>query len=223
MRKLFVMVAVTVATAAVIGSTAVSAAPAYSWNLSRAMMSNFGTNPLNGGGPWSAMYDAVGSTLNPANFQMMPTLATNWLGQPHDAWTFPASHSLSVSVPTGPLPMGSNPVVAKGMPMLHPGPGKSSVVRWKSPLNGSVHVLARISDANAGCGNGIMWNILRDNASVAAGTLPDGHNGTVVHLQVPVTAFTAAHPGTSIYFVVSPNGNDHQCDSTILDVLIAGQ
>lgn len=223
MKKTAFVRAALVAALVTASASIASAAPAYSWNLSRAMMSNFGTNPLNGGGPWSAMYDAVGSTLNPANFQMMPTLASNWMGQPQDAWTFPTSHSLSVSVPTGPLPMGSNPVVAKGMPMLHPGPGKSSVVRWKSPLNGSVHVLARISDANAGCGNGIAWTILRDSMSVAAGTLPDGHNGTVVHLQVPVTAFTATHPGTSIYFVVSPNGNDHQCDSTILDVLIAGQ
>lgn len=191
------------------GANIVTAAPAYSWNLSRAMMSSVITNPFNGGGRWSAMYDAVGSTLNPVNFQMMPTFTPNWSGQPQDAWIFPSSHALSVSVPTGPLPLGSNPVVPKGMPMLHPGPGKSSIVRWLSPLNGNVHVLARISDANAGCGNGITWNVLRNNVSLAGGALPNGHNGTVVHLQVPVTAQTAAHPGTAIYFVVSPNGNDH--------------
>jgi hypothetical protein len=204
-------------------SAPTSAAPAYSWNLSRAMMNSFSNNPFGGGQVWSAMYDAAGSTLNPTNFQMMPTFVPGYGGMLNDAWHFPGSHSLIVSVPTGTLVLGANPAIPRGMPMLHPGPGKSSVIRWKSPINGHVQVLARISDANAGCGDGVTWNILRDNVSVAAGTLPNGHHGQIAHVNVPVQAFTAAHPGTSLYFVVSPNGNNHQCDSTIFDVLIAGQ
>lgn len=220
MRKFFVVATVA---AAMLSSASAFAAPAYSWNLSRSMLNGFGTNPFGNGSRWSAMYDAVGSTLNPANFQMMPTFVPNYNGQPNDAWHFPSSHSLIVSVPTGTLVLGSNPPIPRGTPMLHPGPGKSSVIRWLSPLNGHVHVLARVSDANAGCGNGVTWNILRDSVSVAGGTLPNGHNGDVAHVQVPVTATTPTHPGTALYFVVSPNGNDHICDSTIFDVLIAGK
>ena len=92
-----------------------------------------------------------------------------------------------------------------------------------SPINGQVHVLARVSDANAGCGNGVTWNVLRDNVSVASGTLANGANGDVVQLTVPVQAANSGYAGTSLYFVVSPNGNNHQCDTTIFDVLIAGK
>ncbi len=209
---------VLVAAALSLSLTAIAtAAPAYSWNLSRSMMNGFNTNPFGTGQTWSAMYDAAGSTLNPANFQMMPSFVPSYGGMVNDAWNFPASHSLIVSVPTGTLMLGANPPISRGTPMLHPGPGKSSVIRWMSPIQGHVQVLARISDANAGCGNGVTWNILRDAVSLAGGTIANGRNGDVAHVQTPVSR------GTSLYFVVSPNGNDHVCDSTIFDVLIAGQ
>lgn len=208
---------VAVIAAAITISTATSAAPAHSWNLSRSMMNGFNANPFGEGQVWTAMYDAVGETLNPANFQAMPTFLPSYNNSPQDAWAFPNSHSLIVMVTTAPLPMGASPMVPRGTPMLHPGPGNSSVIRWTSPINGQVQVLGRVSDANAGCGNGVNWTVLRDGSTVAAGTLANGANGDVVSFSAPV------QPGTSLYFVVSPNGNNHQCDSTIFDVLIAGK
>lgn len=203
---------------ATLSLTSIAAAvPAYSWNLSRSMLTSFSENPFGEAHVWSAMYDAAGSTLNPANFQMMPTFVPRYGGSPNDAWHFPASHSLIVSVPTGTLVLSANPPIPRGTPMLHPGPGKSSVIRWTSPIHGSVQVLARISDANAGCGNGVTWNILHDEASLASGTIPNGRNGDLAHVSASVSR------GSSLYFVVSPNGSDHVCDSTIFDVLIAGQ
>jgi hypothetical protein len=217
MKKSAIFRAVLVAALAAASATIASAAPAHSWNLSRSMVNGFNANPFGEGQVWTAMYDAAGETLNPANFQTMPTFLPNYNNSPQDAWAFPGSHSLIVMVTTAPLPMGASPVVPRGMPMLHPGPGKSSVIRWTSPINGQVQVLGRVSDANAGCGNGVNWAVLRDGSTVAAGTLANGANGDVVSFSAPV------QPGTSLYFVVSPNGNNHQCDSTIFDVLIAGK
>ena len=214
MRKFFIVTAIA---AAIVTSAATIAAPAHSWNLSRSMMNGFNANPFGEGQVWTAMYDAVGETLNPANFQTMPTFLPSYNNSPQDAWAFPSSHSLIVMVTTAPLPMGTSPVVPRGVPMLHPGPGKSSVIRWTSPINGLVQVLGRVSDANAGCGNGVNWAVLRDSSTAAAGTLANGANGDVVSFSTPVQL------GTSLYFVVSPNGTNHQCDSTIFDVLIAGK
>ena len=215
--KSITLIRTLLAAALVAASATTTAAPAYSWNLSRSMMNGFNSNPFGEGQVWTAMYDTAGETLNPANFQTMPTFLPNYNNSPQDAWAFPSSHSLIVMVTTAPFPMGASPVVPRGMPMLHPGPGKSSVIRWTSPINGQVQVLARVSDANAGCGNGVAWAVLRDNVSVASGTLTNGANGDVVSFNAPV------QPGTSLFFVVSPNGNNHQCDSTIFDVLIAGK
>lgn len=212
------------AAALAIGSASIAAAdPAHSWNLSRSMMNGFNSNPFGEGQVWTAMYDAVGETLNPANYQPMPSFVSNYDGRPNDAWNFPPSHSLIVQAPTGTFLLGNNPPIQRGTPLMHPGPGKSSVIRWMSPINGQVQVLARVSDANAGCGNGVTWNVLRDNVSVASGTLANGANGDVVQLTVPVQAANSGYAGTSLYFVVSPNGNNHQCDTTIFDVLIAGK
>ncbi len=198
-------------------STTTVAAPAYSWNLSRSMVNGFNSNPFGEGQVWTAMYDALGETLNPANYQPMPTFIPSYNNSPQDAWHMPGSHSLVVLLTTAPLPMGASPVVPRGTPMLHPGPGKSSVIRWTSPINGQVQVLGRVSDANAGCGNGVTWAVLRDGSTVASGTLANGPNGDVVSFNAPV------QPGTALYFVVSPNGGNHQCDSTIFDVLIVGK
>ena len=170
------LIRTSIAAALAAASALASAAPAHSWNLSRSMMTSFNANPFGEGQVWTAMYDAAGETLNPANFQMMPTFMPNYNNSPQDAWAFPSSHSLIVMVTTAPLPMGASPVAPRGVPMLHPGPGKSSVIRWTSPINGQVQVLGRVSDANAGCGNGVNWAVLRDGSTVAAGTLANGAN-----------------------------------------------
>ena len=209
--------------AALVACTTASATPAHSWNLSRSMMNGFTSNPFGEGQVWTAMYDAVGETLNPAKYQPMPNFVSNYDGRPNDAWTFPPSHSLIVQAPTGTFLLGNNPPIQRGTPLMHPGPGKSSVIRWMSPINGQVQVLARVSDANAGCGNGVTWAVLRDGVSVASGTLANGVNGDVVQLSLPVQSSNGGYGGTALYFVVSPNGNNHQCDTTIFDVLIAGK
>ncbi len=82
MRKFLTVAAVA---AAVVGGTTTSAAPAYSWNLSRSMMNGFSSNPFGEGQVWTAMNDAVGETLNPANCQPMPNFVTNYDGRPNEA------------------------------------------------------------------------------------------------------------------------------------------
>ncbi len=162
---------------ALVTSSIAYAATAHSWNLSRSMMNGFNANSFGEGQVWTAMYDAGGETLNPANFQVMPTFLPSYKNSQQNAWAFPSSHSLIVMASTAPLPMGASPVVPRGMPMLYPGPGKSSVIRWNSPINVQVQALGRVSDANAGCGNGVNWAVLRDGSTVTAGTPANGANG----------------------------------------------
>ena len=66
-------------------STLATTAPAYSWNLSCSMMTGFNANPFVEGQVWTAMSDAAGETLNPANFQVMPTFVPSYDNAPQDA------------------------------------------------------------------------------------------------------------------------------------------
>ena len=101
--KKSVLIRTLFAAALAAASTFASATPAYSWNLSRSMMTGFNANLFGEGQVWTAMYDAAGETLNPANFQVMPTFMPSYNNSPQDAWAFPSSHSLIVIVTTAPL------------------------------------------------------------------------------------------------------------------------
>lgn len=197
---------------AVASSASIEATP-YSWNLSRDMMRGITLNPFGAQERvWTAMYDTNGTSHIPSDYQQMPTYNPNYLfgGDKAVAWENTAQDlAVGVSVENN---------SGAGIPFVHPGPTLSNIIRWKSPINGNVNIMGRISDVNFFCngdGKGIKWFVDKGNFTLMSGKLANGSNGiTILQQNIPVSV------GTYLYFIVSPNSNDNSCDATYLDIII---
>lgn len=199
-------------------SVGVEASPVYSWNLSRDMMrSEFTTTPSSSfgvGNVWTAMYDAVGISHNENYYQSLPLYTPNLTGYPIAAWMKP---EVSTGVVTKTF-IFNGVTRQQGTSYTHPSPALSSVIRWKSPINGVVNITGSVADVDPTCGNGINWFVDKDNFTLMQGTLLNGNNGAVILQQnIPVSA------GMDLYFIVSSKDNNHVCDSTHWDIIITGQ
>lgn len=192
-------------------------------------------------GVWTFM-QLPSSTPLPANnssFTMLPIYSSNCL----TPVVFPGTFNCwqPVSSPTS-LPLigvssvqpvtfnngFSNFDLIQGMTMLHPSQTQAAVIAWTSPTTQSIHILGRIADVDAACGDGVQWAVMKDlTAGVGApmaGVLPYAtlmsSASTFVAANVPVNA------GARVYFVVQPGPSNaasppnFYCDSTTLDVLI---
>ncbi|BAP56859.1 hypothetical protein THII_2562 [Thioploca ingrica] len=221
---------------AVASSASVEAAAANSWNLSSDMIiATMSTNPCSPtnllpssfgiGCVWTAMYDAVGTSHNSLNYLMMPNYFPTYPGpsnpgpsNPFAVWTNPSQYALLVGVATQTYNASngtSNFTHIQGIPTLHPDTTLSSIIRWKSPINGNINIMGRIADVDSACGNGINWFVDKGNSTLMSGTLANGNNGaTILQQNIPVSI------GTYLYFIVSPKNNDNLCDTTYLDIII---
>lgn len=219
-----------------------------SWNLSRIMMSNDllgAVNPTAAVPPETGVWTFMqlpSFTPLPANnsgFTPLPTYTTNCLSPvvapgTFNCWQPVASPSslplIGVSaVPAVNFNNGfSNFDLIQGMTMLHPSQTRAAVIAWTSPATQTVHILGRIADVDAACGDGVQWAVMKD---LAAGVgAPVG--GVVPYATLMNSASTFVAPnvsvaaGARVYFVVQPGPSnaaippDFLCDSTTLDVLI---
>jgi uncharacterized protein DUF1553/uncharacterized protein DUF1549 len=104
---------------------------------------------------------------------------------------------------------------------VHPGPQSGVVLAWKSPIAGAVQIHGSVIDADPTCGDGILWAIdLRTSAGrkqITGGDIPNGGRQAIDKQPVSVTV----EIGDLLEFVVLPKG-DYTCDTTTLDVTIAG-
>ena len=198
---------------AVASSASVESAVTDSWNLSRDMMNGITTNPFGVGNVWMAMYDAVGTSHNPANYQAMPTYDPNYMGYLWAVWKNISQYALLVGVATQTFIFSNGTsyfTVIQGTPTLHPGPNLSSIIRWQSPINGNINIMGRIADLDFACGNGIEWFVDKGNFTLMSGTLVN-NGATILQQNIPVSQ------GTDLYFIVSSK-NNNGCDTTSLEV-----
>lgn len=219
---------------------AASAAPGWSWNLSRDMIVdwNFGpnTNPLSTSPGWTFMGTSNTNPLamcssNMPNYIALPnyTGSNNWgIGSLWDG--------LDPSQEVG-LLMDPNPAaipLSNGVPYLHPGANYATAVRWQNPLGApwqtiSVHVLGRFThvDPNgSGTADGVRWYVVKVTGCtptvLSAGFIqstnlnPANDSGVFLHPGVSIG------PNDSLYFIVHRGGN-HFYDTTELDVLITSK
>lgn len=196
-------------------SNAAQAAPAQSWNLSRDLIQNTGTMTFGTNNAWTVMYGSTGNNNQSSYATFNNYTPTGFSGLPVHAWTKAGTQDLSVSIAQSNIPVTQGTFYA-GIPMLHPTPTQDAIVRWTSPVSGPVHVLARISDANGFCGDGVKWEILKNNQVKKSGTIVNSWTEGNVEAGV-----MNVQMGDKLYFKVSAGSSDHQCDSTYLDVLIA--
>lgn len=185
----------------------------YSWNLSRDMMSGISTNPFGLGRIWTAMYDDAGTSHNDFYYKIMPSYNAKYLNYSFPVWANTIVPSFLVGVPTKSFYYIGFTLI-KGMPVLHPSPTLSTIIRWKSPINGKVSISGGIADADPACGDGVDWFVDKGKYTLMSGTLPNGNSGqSILQQNIPVSV------GSMIYFIVSPK-NDPFCDTTYLDVII---
>jgi hypothetical protein len=94
----------------------------------------------------------------------------------------------------------------------HPAAAHDGVARWQSPVEGTVRVLGRVSDADPGGGDGVAWYILDTTGAVLdSGAVKDGSE--TFDLSVPVSV------GDSVHAVVAKNGETFE-DSTDLTFIV---
>ncbi|MFT3712629.1 MAG: DUF1588 domain-containing protein [Archangium sp.] len=83
---------------------------------------------------------------------------------------------------------------------MHPGSTVDPVMRWTTPLDGTIALTGSFADADPGGGDGVIVNIRRNGNAIWTQTIPNGGNASF-SLNVNVVR------GDLLDFVVSPNAN----------------
>jgi hypothetical protein len=188
----------------------VLAAPVNSWNLSRDLTSipGYPTAPTYSGntvGAWTFLY---GSVTLPSSLSTFTSVTSPGYGY----WSTSGIPSLGVYIPTTTFTSGvAN--ATKGLIHVHPGPTQPVIVKWAGNTTGTVRVLARFSDIDPVCGNGVKWVVYKNTTVLGTGIIANGNHGAIFDTAISVL------PTDVLYFVVEPNAN-YFYDSTALDVLI---
>ena len=188
-------------------------AAAQSWNLARDMYLMKESAPADS--PWAFMQSAPGGGLS-SGYTPLPSFladqcgaspATCWQNTGSGAWIaiFKGNHGFSGS--------GGSFTFKHGDAALHPGVNTQSIIRWTSPITGSVKVHGRVNDLHAACGNGVALILKSGDTQVKSFDVPNGGSVVVSTDDIPVTT------GAPLYFVFDNKG-DYSCDATSLDLLI---
>ena len=199
-------------------SNAAIAGKAFSWNLSRAMMIGITTNPK---GTWAFMQNTSGID-KPANYTLLPKyyspcfIETPWL----NCWRKTDANGVYPVVGVATKTFNYRLTTqTRGVPLLHPGLNIPVILRWKSPINGKVNIMGRVSDIDyiSGVGDGINWSLKDKNATtIKSGALANGEGATFSAQNILI------RKGESLYFTVDMK-NDLNSDSTNLDMIITNQ
>ena len=193
------------------------AGEALSWNLSRDMMTSIKKNPS---GAWSFMQNSS-DLHNPANYTLFPNHSTTCNGSfPLNCWRNTTDGIFGyIGIPTKNYTWasgGKTLTATKGVVHTHPGPnGNAPVLRWKSPIAGTISILGRVSDVDNTCGDGVLWSLESDTTVIDSGAVNgDGAVFSAQNLHVS--------KGASVYFIIDM-GADWRCDTTNLDMVITSQ
>jgi hypothetical protein len=104
--------------------------------------------------------------------------------------------------------------------VVHPSPKLNAVVGWRSPVNGTLRIDAKVTHAHPECGNGIRWSLEKRRGGarhrLAAG-FAQGENevriGPVEELPV--------QEGDLVSLVIGARDGNHSCDLTAIDLTLA--
>ena len=102
--------------------------------------------------------------------------------------------------------------------VVHPTPDQYVAVAWSSPIEGRVRIEAKVSDAHAGCGNGVSWWIESQHGkrreSLAGGDIDDGKAAMIEPRESQVA------PGDVVCLAIGAREHNHYCDLTLIDLTI---
>jgi hypothetical protein len=96
---------------------------------------------------------------------------------------------------------------------MHPTPALRVVAGWRSPVEGTLRVAARVQHAHPECGNGVTWSLeLRHGGlrqRLAAGVAQGAKEVAVGPFEA-----VAVRPGDFVTLAIGPREGNHSCDLT---------
>lgn len=199
-------------------TTSTIAPPTSPWNLA----AGFGGEPshANPAGVWAYMQGAPHTS---AGYSLLGGYATGeCANQSLDTWSAVGgepwvTHNRGADTTCGSV------LYPAGLVGMHPTNANASIVRWTSPVNGTVSVTGGVLDLDAGGdnNNGIGWSIDKGDSSIASGVIANGGsqsfaagtNGTSL-------ASIAVTTGDKLYLLIDAQG-DYRFDATQVDLTIS--
>lgn len=102
--------------------------------------------------------------------------------------------------------------------VVHPSPDEYVAVAWNSPIAGRVRIEAKVSDAHAGCGNGVAWWVdqqhLGHRQKLTGGEFDDGKAAAVDPQE------SIIEPGDVVCLGIAARDHDDGCDLTLVDLTV---
>ena len=102
---------------------------------------------------------------------------------------------------------------------VHPAPTLQAVVGWRSPVNATVRIEAKVQHAHPECGNGVTWTLeLRRGATRQRLRTGISHGAQVIVVEPIESLGIQAEDVVSL--LVGPRDGNHSCDLTAVDLTI---
>lgn len=176
-------------------------------------------NEANPSGPWSYRRTAPNG-----NKPLLPNFSTDVSnvcgpsGEGQQVWFGPEVLDLPAvwknTTGSDAFPCGA--FVPAGALMAHPGNEHAVVIRWTSPIAGSIHVRAALIDRDDFCGEGVNWAIrVLGQPPIAKGNIP---NGGLAKVRA---GWFHVEQGSRLELRVGRGPDHNGCDSTQVRLRIA--
>jgi hypothetical protein len=127
-------------------------------------------------------------------------------------WGLPETPSMMANASAETLRFSTLTVPGRSV-LVHPSPTLAAVICWRSPLAGKIRLAGEVADADATCGNGVVWQIeviRREGATaVAAGAMENGGSNPWA-----VADEQSVAPGDLVKLTINPRDGQHVCDTT---------
>ena len=185
----------------------------------RDIMTYITTNP---NGVWAYMQNSTG-VHNPNNYTLFPNQYSSssscTFNEPMFAWMAQDCNSGYIGMPITTYSWSSaglSQIAMQGVIHAHPGIyGNEPILRWTSPISGTVSISGRVTSVDGACGDGILWSLEQENKVLQSGAVK-ANSATFSAQSLPVTK------GANFYFIIDMGAN-RDCDTTNLDMLITTQ
>jgi hypothetical protein len=167
-------------------------------------------------GVWAFQRGPVGGE-DPAQFLLLSQfLPTTFNISGLETWqgTTPDPQDATVNYPWVGLNTSREPqgFWSEGAIQVHPAPAEQVILRWLSPVEGTILIEGNVSQIEQGGGDGIIWVIQQDRTILAEGAIPDlGSQSFSIR--------TATTVNESIYLLIDPK-TSNVSDATQVELRI---
>jgi Protein of unknown function (DUF1592)/Protein of unknown function (DUF1588)/Protein of unknown function (DUF1587)/Protein of unknown function (DUF1585)/Protein of unknown function (DUF1595)/Planctomycete cytochrome C len=102
----------------------------------------------------------------------------------------------------------------------HPSPSRASVIAWRSPVSGPLHIHGDVADAHPECGNGITWG-LEVRRGHTREVLASGVSKGAAPIPLGPFEKVRVREGDVVVLVIGPRDGNHTCDLTAVNLTLS--